>query len=883
MNVSNRKCIRRLSVKTIKSAKKRNIIAVLAIALTAILFTTIMTIAFSINYSFQQSNFRQAGGYSHGTFKYLTEEQFNELKDDPLIKEYGTRRFVGMPDKEPFNKSHVEIGYSDANNAKWMFLDPIEGRFPAEGTNEAATDTRVLSLLGIEPKLGEEFTLTFDVDGKETTETFTLSGWWDYDEAIVANHVLIPESRADEIFEKLGTTGQDGMTGLYNMDIMFSSSMNIQDNIDKVLKNHGFQSESRSLGDNYISTGVNWGYTGAQLANDMDFITVALIAALLLLIIFTGYLIIYNVFQISVVNDIRFYGLLKTIGTTGRQLSRIIRIQAMWLSVIGIPIGLIAGYGIGAALTPIVISRLDGIPVEGLSASPLIFIVSALFALITVLISCRKPGKMAAKVSPIEAIRYSEGLKGNKAVRKSKKGASLFAMAMANLGRNRVRTTITIISLTLAVVLLNLTVTFTNGFNMDKYVSRQIATDFIVADAKHFQTGGFWSFDQALPKEIINEVNTRADITGGGLTYGEASDIQEFVTEEYYRDVHGRWNDEQTLDWLIDRADKNSDGKLADSVQLFGMESWVLDRLTVLEGDISKLYEPGTRYIAAVYGSDDYGKPYMDSHWAKVGDKVTLRYVDEREYYNTDTGEILNPDSIPDDINYSSRITRYHDVEYEVAVLVNVPHSLSYRYYGADEFVLNDQTFIQDTGTENILYYAFNTTDETEGNMEKFLSDFTKNQMPQFDYDSKATFAAEFESFRSMFIILGGVLSLIIGIVGILNFLNAILTGIITRRREFAVLQSVGMTGNQLKTMLVFEGLCYAAGSIIASLILSLITGPVMSSVFESMFWFFSYKFTIAPVLAVAPIFILLGIIMPLITYKSASKHSIVERLSETE
>ena len=126
-------------------------------------------------------------------------------------------------------------------------------------------------------------------------------------------------------------------------------------------------------------------------------------------------------------------------------------------------------------------------------------------------------------------------------------------------------------------------------------------------------------------------------------------------------------------------------------------------------------------------------------------------------------------------------------------------------------------------------------------------------------------------------------LSLIIGIVGILNFLNAILTGIITRRREFAVLQSVGMTGNQLKTMLVFEGLCYAAGSIIASLILSLITGPVMSSVFESMFWFFSYKFTIAPVLAVAPIFILLGIIMPLITYKSASKHSIVERLSETE
>lgn len=704
MNVSNRKCIRRLSVKTIKSAKKRNIIAVLAIALTAILFTTIMTIAFSINYSFQQSNFRQAGGYNHATFKYLTEEQYNELKGDPLIKEYGTRRFVGMPDKMPFNKSHVEIGYSDANNAKWMFLEPIEGQFPAEGTNEAATDTRVLSLLGIEPKLGEEFTLTFNVDGKETTEDFTLSGWWDYDEAIVANHIIVPESRANEIFDKLGTTGKDGMTGTYNLDVMFSNSMNIQSNVDKILERHGFQSESRSAGDNYIATGINWGYTGAQLVNDMDFVTVALIAVLILLIIFTGYLIIYNVFQISVVNDIRFYGLLKTIGTTGRQLRRIIRTQALWLSVIGIPIGLITGYGIGAALTPIVISRLDGIPVEGLSASPLIFIVSALFALITVLISCRKPGKMAAKVSPIEAIRYSEGLKGNKAVRKSKKGASLFAMAMANLGRNRARTAITIISLTLAVVLLNLTVTFTNGFNMDKYISRQIAADFVVADAKYFQTGGFWSLDQALPKEIINEVTAHADITGGGLTYGDVSDIQEFVTEEYFRDAYGRWNDEQTLNWMVDRAEKNSDGKLADRVQLFGMEQGILDKLTVLEGDISKIYEPGTRFIAAVYSSDDYGNPYMDSHWAKIGDKVTLRYVDEREYYDTDTGEILDPDNISDDISYDSRITKYHDVEYEVAALVDVPHSLSYRYYSADEFVLNDQTFIQDTGTENILY-----------------------------------------------------------------------------------------------------------------------------------------------------------------------------------
>ena len=72
-------------------------IAVLAIALTTVLFTSLFTIAMSINDGIQQNNFRQVGGCSHGGFKYLTEEQFDELKDDPLIDQWGLRRFVGMP------------------------------------------------------------------------------------------------------------------------------------------------------------------------------------------------------------------------------------------------------------------------------------------------------------------------------------------------------------------------------------------------------------------------------------------------------------------------------------------------------------------------------------------------------------------------------------------------------------------------------------------------------------------------------------------------------------------------------------------------------------------------------------------------------------------
>lgn len=884
MNVANRKCIRRLSMKSMKAAKTRNLIAILAIALTTVLFTSLFTVALSINHSFQQANFRQAGGWSHGTFKYMTREQFDEIKTDPFIKQYGLRRFVGMPAGAPFRKSHVEIGYSDANQAHWMYCDPVEGRLPAEGTKEAATDTRVLELLGVEPVLGNQFTMTFDVDGTEVTETFTLSGWWEYDEAIVANHVLIPHSRAQAIYDKAGIgggIGNDGMTGSWNMDVMLGSSLHIKQDLNKILANHGYQTENRSAGNNYISTGVNWGYSGSQLADNMDPITVIAIVGLLLIIIFTGYLIIYNVFQISVSNDVRFYGLLKTIGTTGRQLRSIIRQQALLLSLIGIPLGLLMGYGVGIKLTPVILSRLNGVVQDAVSASPLIFIGSALFALVTVVISCRRPGRMAARVSPVEAVRYTEGTASKKAIRKAQSGASLPKMAWANLGRNRSKTAITVTSLSLAVLLLNMTVTFTNGFDLDKYLA-DVVSDFIVADAGYFQTDNLWSAE-SLPEEIISALKTNPGIEAGGRVYGKSSPVEEFVTERYYRAVNSRWSDQETLDNAVAFMGKNEEGLLADQVQLYGMESYALDKLRVLEGDLSKLREPGGRYVAAVYSEDDYGNLISDSHWAKLGDTVTLRYVTEYEYYDPETGEILDPGNLPDDQPYRHRAKAYQDIDYQVAALITVPRSLSYRYYGTDEFVMSDRTFIQDSGTSNVMYYACDVSDENTAGMEAFLADLTNKQMPQFDYESKATYAAEFDSFRNMFLMLGGVLSFIVGLVGVLNFLNAILTSILTRRHELAMLQSIGMTGKQLKTMLIWEGLYYALGAVAVSLLLSIAAGPLLSNVLAGIFWFFTYRFTVLPILLVAPVFTLLGIAVPLTVYRAFSRHSVVERLRETE
>lgn len=884
IRVSNGKCIRNLGRKSMRAVRARNTIAILAIALTTVLFTSLFTIAMSINDGFQQNNFRQVGGYSHGGFKYLTEAQFEELREDPLIREWGLRRFCGMPTDVPFNKSHVEIGYSDANQAHWMYCDPIQGRLPAEGTNEAATDLHVLELLGIEPEIGKQFTVTFDVDGHETTQTFTLCGWWEYDPVIVANHILIPESRVDAILDEVGVdpaNSDDGMTGSWNLDVMFQNALHIERDMEQVLANHGYQSESRADGDNYIATGVNWGYTGSQLADGLDPGMVLGIAAMLLLIIFTGYLIIYNVFQISVTNDIRFYGLLKTIGTTGRQLRRIIRQQALPLSLAGIPLGLLVGWFIGSRLTPVIIARLNGIH-NMVSARPVIFVISALFSLLTVLLSCARPGRLAAKVSPIEAVRYTEGGTPKNKVKKSG-GVSLFAMAKANLGRSRSKTVVTVLSLSLAVVLLNLTVTFTNGFSMEKYLSNQIVSDFILADAGYFQVSTLWGADKALPEEAIDAVTAQGGVAAGGRVYGCITPVQEFVTEDWYRAHYGRWNDQENLNLLVEQAERREDGLLADRAQLYGMEPFVLDKLTVLGGDLSKLYEPGGNYMAAVYSTDDYGNAESDSHWAQLGDKVTLRYVEEFEYYNPDTGEVYEG-GIPEDQPWRERAVKYRDVEYEVVALVDVPHTLGYRYYGSDQFILNDQTFIRDTGTNSVMLYTFDM-ENAAGNeaMESFLADYTEHQNPQYNYESRTTYAAEFESFRSMFLLLGGALSFIVGLVGILNFFNAILTGILTRRREFAVLQSIGMTGGQLKKMLVYEGLLYALGAVALSLILAAAMGPLTGSVLGNMFWFFDYHFTVTPILLLAPVFALLGCLVPLAVYRFVSRLTIVERLREAE
>ena len=898
MKVSNRKCVRRLGLRAMKAAKSRNPVAVLAIALTAMLFTSLFTIAESINYSFQQENFRQAGGDAHGSIKNITREQADSFREDPLIQDAWARLFVGMPHEAPFNKAHVEVSYIEPNGASHYFCQPVEGTLPREGTDEAATDTRVLMLLGVEPEIGTQFTIPIVIDDgtahPQTMErTFTLSGWWEYDSAITADHVLLPWSAAEELCA-LSDGAEGTMTGVWNLDVMFKSAADIPGNLNAVLEHSGFQCMDYQA-ENYLNVGVNWGYTRNRVSENFDPATLLAIGAFLLLIVFTGYLIIYNVFRISVTNDIRFYGLLKTIGTTGCQIRRIVRQQALLLSLPGISLGLALGFVTGNKLTPVIMAQFS-YKNAFVSFHPWIFIGAAVFSLLTVFLSCSRPGRLAAGVSPVEAVRYTEGSVSpghGKQLRKAASGASLAQMAWANLGRSKGKTLVTVISLALGVVLMTLAVTFADGFDMEKYLGDQVCTDFVLGHADYFQAAGgsgFRSADQAVPEEVISEVSARGGVTEGGRVYGAGTAVQCYLPETYYRQNYSLIYTDEALDELMDAQERAGEDTIVGYAQLLGMEDFILTRLNVLEGDLSPLSDPAQNAVAAVYFADDYRRIEWDSNCFRVGDRVTLRYVEEWMYVDDVTGEELSAEEMDyrydrGEWSYSERARVYSEADYTVCALVEVPAVIGYRYrsVGTAQLVMGAELFRQDTGMDSVMVYAFNTTPESNADMEDFLAEYTGTAQPAYDYESKQSKAKEFEGFRSMFLTVGSVLAGVIGLVGVLNFINAMLTGILARKRELAVLQSVGMTGKQLNTMLMYEGMYYAMLSAALALVLSAVLGPLAGNVCNDILWFFSYRFTVLPVVIITPIFAALGALIPLVVYRFTIKRSVVERLREAE
>ena len=882
MKVQNRKCIRQLSLKTLYANRRRNLIAIFAIALTTLLFTSLFTIILSLNASYETYQFRQVGGYAHGTFKDVSPEQAERIAAHPKVKAAGARKVIGISADGVFAKVPAEISYMDANCTKWSYATPTTGRMPEQG-KEVAMDTAALQLLGVTPELGTTVTVSYSVTDKDqtaftVTDTFTLVGYWDYDDLMPVHYINISKDYANAIETQAIESGLNPFRT--DLNVMLASSANIQAQMEQIDTDLGYTWDSYT-DPNSVRIGVNWGYTSSQLESQLDPTLIIAVAAFLLLIILTGYLIIYNIFQISVTGDIRFYGLLKTIGTTPRQLKRIIRGQALLLCIIGIPIGLLLGYGIGAVLVPIVLkTTLLGTSASTLSASPVIFLGSALFALLTVLLSCAKPGKMAAKVSPVEAVKYTDVVLSKKKHRTTR-GAKLHQMAFANLGRNKKKTVLVVLSLALSVTLFNALCAFVGGFSMEKYVSTLTCADFIVSTPDYFRFDT--NADEFITPNQIKEIaaNTKASLSG--TAYAERGVSYLWMTEDALRQDYARYESAEQLDSHMSRMEHRGNRVMGDT-QIEALDASLFDKLQVFEGDISPMLEPDNHAIAIAVSLDDYGNLPNPDYYPKVGDTVTVTYADDEQYIDYRTGELCNADT-PEEY-CQPKLYGARDVTYTVCALVELPYAMSYRYGGIGyNVVLSVDVARRDSSGSVIpMLYLFDTANDTdEGAAEQYLSTLTADAFSPLMYESKATARAAFTQFRQMFLLIGGMLCAIIGLVGLLNFFNAMMTGILSRRREFAMLQAVGMTKKQLKRMLIDEGLFYAMASVAVAFVLSLAFGPLLGNMLGSMFWFFEYQFTILPVLATIPLFLLLGWLIPCMMYNDTAKCSIVEQLSDTQ
>ncbi len=829
IKVNNKKTVRLLAYRNFKAAKSRNIIAIIAIALTTVLFTSLFSISVGLIETFQNQTMRQSGSDGHAVFKFINQQQYEKIKTHPLIKQIGYDKAIDDDvNNIEFAKRSAIMRYMDETAMNFMFCTPTVGKAPTLA-NEIAVDTKTLDLFGLPHEIGIPITIDYTIKGKQYKTDFVVSGFWEADQLSNYSLLLVSEEFTKVNADKLlHTLKEDNYySGSINVFVKFRNSFNLRNKMERIVTEIGYtiadDDYNTPLLETDIICNVNWAYLGS---NSIDLGTAIGLSFIVLLIIFTGYLIIYNVFQISVQKDIRFYGLIKTIGTTGKQIKTIIRTQALILGLIAIPFGLIIGFFVGKAILPFV---LDTTTYSGdksiITINPIIFIGSSLFSIITILISTRIPGKMASKVSPIEAVRYSDTTNIKKKNKKSTNGGKIYRMSLSNLSRNRKRTIITILSLSLSLVLLNSVFTLTNSFDLDKFIS--LETDFIIGNSNYFNiTNGFHYKEDELSNDFVEAVkNHKAFEEGGKLYYNVNSHHVSIDSEK------------------VDAMNFASDGK--PSIGLYGFDDFVFGLHEVIQGELDFDKLSTGKYI--IEGLEHDSKPKYN-----IGDKIIINVKGEPH-------------------------------EYELLASIKKSYINSARYNIGDIFYLPLTEYFNIIEEPVLMSYIFNVNDDMENEMETFIKNYTENIDKYTNYESKQTYINEFNKIKNMFIIVGSALSGIVGLIGILNFINSILTGIFVRRKEFATMQSIGMEKKQLIKMLVLESLYYAIFTIIVSFILAIVFSVFGVKLLISNLFFVTYKFVILPLIIAYPILLILAIFIPLVCYISTGKQSIVEMLREIE
>ncbi|MDE7477876.1 MAG: ABC transporter permease [Lachnospiraceae bacterium] len=841
--------LRTLSQRSFKNNKGRNLVAVLAIILTTMMFTTLFTLAQSMGRNMTEMYLHQSGTKAHAAIKQITDAQISQIATHPDIASFGKSIVLGVAENQRLAGRQLEMRYGNEQYAKDSFAYPTTGKMP-EQIDEIALDTLVLERLGIPLELGQSVTLEWE----KGPSTFLLCGWWEGNLSVYASMAWVSEAFA---LEACGneTMPKDGkILGMRMMSITFSDTkewllavpQNIEEKMKKVLQDSNLTE---------LEFNTNLAYT-AEVQNSILAENLPMYGGMALVFL-AGYLIIFNVFQISVVTDIQFYGKLKTLGTTKKQIKKIIYNQGKRLCLIGIPIGLIAGYLLGILLVPALIPMKDTKAV--VSANPIIFIGSALFAYMTVAISCLLPARLAGKVSPIEALRYTDAGMDNGSRKKSKKtksGAALHGMAWANLWRNRKRTVMVICSLTLGLVLMSYFYAKNASFDMEKYLMDLTVADYEIDDATNNLASGYDPESHTISDALLDDIarmKALGTVEAEGRLYSRQVEL--FLSEQAKRNLCDYYTEERLEDFAsydptFPEWKKGFDAAVNGQENLYtiyGADGLILDAAGsenyILDGTFDTEKFAMGNYCLAIGPAIEPGRGVPTY---SVGEKVRIA---DREFEVMAVVRPLQP-----------------MVAGSNAVAFDLP------------LVLPADVFQELWQGSNLRKFFFNVVDKAIEDTYALLVDYQQTDALGMNIVSRQTMAKQYETQTRASTVMGYAISVIIALVGILNFVNSMITAIITRKREFAMIQSIGMTKRQLCQMLTFEGLYYAGMTLIASYVLgSLAVGVLVRAI--TAYGFSTFHFTLLPLVCCTPLLLICAMFIPYLCFKNLEQQSVVERL----
>lgn len=850
---NNKEIIKKLSDRSFKTNKMRNIVSVLAIVLTTVLFTSLFTVGCSMLEAFNNYQAMEYGTKSHVQFQDLSNRQIDIIRKDSSVDKnsIGIVKNIASLKNPEFSTQAVNLTVYDKKSLESAVnVEMIEGSLP-KNNDEIVMPTKILDMIDVPHKIGAEVKLIIPKteDGVLTNEKetfkFKLVGYFEYKTAIAIP--LHDVFTSEAFYDNYKKTHEVAPT---SVSFNFFNDKDLQSKFDKLIEKIQPYSGKATINPIYLSKQAT---TFKEVVKN-----VLPIILIVILILLSGYLLIYNIFYISVVKDIKYYGLLKTIGTSPYQLKKLIIKQANRLCIVAIPIGLVLGFLLGMVFVPLVGKFMEGLNKTAFEYfNPLIFVFAVIFSYVTVRLSCRKPAKIVSSVSPIDAVRYSD--KSNRIKRKSKSGkhgSKIHKMAFSNIFRNRRKAILVLVSMSLSCIIFLTVSAIISSSNPERAAEGMMLGDIEIrhglADTAKFEDNEVAPIDENLIKYIKNlDGVSNVSKVYKDLSYivyeGDLKDevLTQKVDEEYKKQfLQGRDPEEiaENNGFLASDTVGLSSGRLLSKLSK-NNNIYSQKNSKILSGSIDekKFDEGGYVVINGHEGSK-----------IKAGDKIKFRY--------------LKGDTIGEG---------YIDKEFKVMAVFD----------GAQNF--NMGMYINENDFKNMVIkpYVESLVIDTNGDVksvENKINNLNKKyNNPYTKVYSKNIYIEEARESQKVIKIVGMSVVFIIGLIGVLNFINTMITNIMSRKQEFAMIEAVGMTRKQLQKMIILEGFYYGVIITIVNLTFGSMATFLGFNIMKLRYSVYAYPVG-ALIISILIVFLITSIV-PLIVYHNVSKDSIVERIREAE